>query len=153
MGREKKKANPILFCFLILTCHLIPSFLWPFVSAGFHGNNNQQAVCIPLSSLRTENSKQGQNQLWVEEGSRRFPSFSLMLMCAFLKVSVHFCALISVVLAASDFFFFLDRVFVPDLGEGNSDFHMQSHFWEHTDTWFVQHGKNKENPVILQKKK
>lgn len=52
-----------------------------------------------------------------------------MLMCAFLKVSVRFCALISVVLAASDFFFFfLDRVFVPDLGEGSSDFHIQSHF-------------------------
>lgn len=92
---ERKKENPLLFCFLILPCHLIPSFLWPFVSAGFHSNNHQQAVCIPPSSLCTDNSKQGQNQLWIEEESRRFISFSLMLMCACLKACVYFCASIS----------------------------------------------------------
>lgn len=51
-------------------------FLWPFVSASFHSNNHQQAVWISVSSLRTADSKQGQNQHWVEE--EKVPNSSLM---------------------------------------------------------------------------
>ena len=93
MGRGEG-TRPILFCFLILRCHLIPSFLWPFVSASFHSNSNQQAACLPLSSLFTENSRQGQTQLWVEEESRRFISFSSMLTCGFV-VKVRICFWVS----------------------------------------------------------
>lgn len=90
---ERKEENPILFRFFILRCHLIPSFLWPFVSASFHGNNNQQAVCILLSSSCADNSKWGQNQLWVEEESRRFTSVFVREFA--VKVHICFCALIS----------------------------------------------------------